>query len=62
MLKVERVDNYLLLYLCKSDRITISVRKCLEIGCTGHLHLEISKEGKMINPESIYDKEITKLN
>ena len=27
-----------------------------------HLHLEISKEGKMINPESIYDKEITELN
>ena len=27
-----------------------------------HLHLEISKEGKMINPESIYDKEITEIN
>mgnify|MGYP003291828870 FL=1 len=27
-----------------------------------HLHLEISKEGKMINPESIYDKEINQLN
>ena len=27
-----------------------------------HLHLEISKQGKMINPESIYDKEITELN
>jgi stage II sporulation protein Q len=27
-----------------------------------HLHLEISKEGKMINPESIYDKEITELD
>ena len=27
-----------------------------------HLHLEISKQGKMINPESIYDKEITELD
>ena len=26
------------------------------------LKAEISKEGKMINPESIYDKEITELN
>ena len=75
IIEIEHANNLIATYQClgeikvkENDTVTTGELIATSGTCNiskklgNHLHLEISKEGKMINPESIYDKEITELN
>ena len=75
IIEIEHSNNLIASYQClgnikvkENDTVTVGEIIATSGTCNisknlgNHLHLEISKEGKMINPESIYDKEITELN
>ena len=75
IIEIEHSNNIIASYQClgeikvkENDTVTTGEIIATSGTCNisknlgNHLHLEISKEGKMINPESIYDKEITELN
>lgn len=75
IIEIEHSNNLIASYQClgnikvkENDTVTVGEVIATSGTCNisknlgNHLHLEISKEGKMINPESIYDKQITELN
>lgn len=75
IIEIEHSNNLIASYQClgnvkvkENDTVTVGEIIATSGTCNisknlgNHLHLEISKEGKMINPESIYDKEITELD
>lgn len=75
IIEIEHSNNLIASYQClgnikvkENDTVTVGEVIATSGTCNisknlgNHLHLEISKEGKMINPESIYDKEINELN
>lgn len=75
IIEIEHSNNLIASYQClgnvkvkENDTVTVGEIIATSGTCNisknlgNHLHIEISKEGKMINPESIYDKEITELD
>ena len=75
IIEIEHSNNLIASYQClgnvkvkENDTVTVGEIIATSGTCNisknlgNHLHLEISKEGKMINPVSIYDKEITEID